>query len=109
MREGVTPAAWAAMVKLRDKIANGEQMGWFAVHNGDMGVAEMERKRMMGEPIEVLDDDDEQLQLKDYGDEQTQEVPERVKVRILSTTYTAYSSCHLPKKRDERKRATMKD
>jgi hypothetical protein len=32
---GVTPQAWEALADLRDKIANGEKIGWFVVFNGD--------------------------------------------------------------------------
>lgn len=32
---GVSPQAWEALAELRDKIANGEKIGWFVVFNGD--------------------------------------------------------------------------
>ena len=32
---GVSPQAWEALADLRDKIANGEKIGWFVVVNGD--------------------------------------------------------------------------
>lgn len=48
---GVSPAAWEALADLRDKVANGEKIGWFVVYNGDP-----EREIEHGESDE--DDDD---------------------------------------------------
>lgn len=32
---GVTPQAWEALAELRDKLAEGEKIGWWVVYNGD--------------------------------------------------------------------------
>jgi hypothetical protein len=50
---GVSPAAWEALADLRDKIANGEKIGWFVVYNGDP-----ERKIERRDESEGDDDDD---------------------------------------------------
>lgn len=49
---GVTPQAWEALADLRDKIANGEKIGWFVIYNGDP---------------DRLVEDDEELDSEDEG------------------------------------------
>jgi len=57
----VTPQAWEAFAELRDKIAEGERIGWWVVYNGDPNRA-------------VEEDNDEETEgSSDYGDDAEEE------------------------------------
>lgn len=70
MAQGISQAAWDAMARLRDEVAKDERIGWYAVHNGDLELAQEERNRM-------------KLQQAHEGAEVTDEVAQRLEVRNL--------------------------
>lgn len=51
----VTPEAWEALAQLRDKIAEGEKIGWWVVYNGDpeRSFIDEEEEQEDGEDLEV--------------------------------------------------------
>lgn len=52
----VTPQAWEAFAELRDKLAEGEKIGWWIIYNGDP-----ERQYPRDEEMEMESDDEEEL------------------------------------------------
>ncbi|KIX99944.1 uncharacterized protein Z520_04582 [Fonsecaea multimorphosa CBS 102226] len=60
---GLTNKAWEALADLRDKIAEGEKIGWWVVYNGD--------PERSFDDVEEDDDDDEQEdeEMEDVGEE----------------------------------------
>jgi hypothetical protein len=54
----VTPQAWEALAQLRDKIAEGEKIGWWIVYNGD--------------PERSFDNDEDQVEIGSNEEEQNE-------------------------------------
>lgn len=70
MAKGVSPTVWEAMAGLRDTIAEGAKIGWYAVHNGDLDLAKQEREGRKEE----------------NGDEEMDEASHRIEVRLCRSS-----------------------
>ncbi|KAJ9610305.1 hypothetical protein H2200_005082 [Cladophialophora chaetospira] len=78
---GLTNKAWEALADLRDKIAEGEKIGWWVVYNGDPD------RSFDGEEDEYNDDEgDEYEEMEDVEEEDETEAIARAAISPTSST-----------------------
>lgn len=74
---GGSPQAWEALAQIRDKIAEGEKIGWWVVYNGDP-------ERLFDDDEESydlgVDEDNEEEQLSEDADEEGTRTPTQTKM-----------------------------
>ncbi|KAK5553384.1 hypothetical protein LTR46_008743 [Exophiala xenobiotica] len=87
---GLTNKAWEALADLRDKIAEGEKIGWWVVYNGDP-----ERSYDEADDEDEVDDEDGE----EYDEEYDQEYGQKEQQQQQQIPYQQYQQQQRPQQR----------
>lgn len=89
---GLTNKAWEALADLRDKLAEGEKIGWWVVYNGDP-------ERSYDEVDDEYDDEEEEVDedMEAMEDETDEGIPQRGRQQQQQRPVTSGSSAGRPR------------
>lgn len=82
----ITPQAWEALAQLRDKIAEGEKIGWWVVYNGDP-------ERAVSDGDDIEDDEDDEIN-NDDNDQDMADTAEKTNAETAQKVTNASSVSH---------------